>query len=543
MGDWFYKETIADKLDIAAEKFTHKEAVVFRNERITYGELRKRSEAFAGGLLRLGVKKGDKVSLWLPNWPEFLYASYAVARLGAVQVPINTRFKPREMEYVVGQSDSTTLIFAESFGNSNYIEMIDEICPEWSTSSPGKLNSPKLPDLKNLICVGKQNYPGAFSFNGLMEEGAKVPVEEVRKIQREVDPDAPALILYTSGTTGFPKGAVHCHNVNRMATDIASRMGVTQNDRIMIYLPLFHTFGYYMGPLVATVVGATYILMELFDPGQILRLIEQEKATILHGFDTHYHDILRHPDFGRYNLSSLRTGLFPAGLPNVVSLVKETWQKLCHTVSAYGMTETMANNVLSFLDDPLENRSEITGYPMPGMELKIIDPATNETLPPNTPGELCIRGYSIMQCYYKKPEETAKAIDKDGWFHTGDMAMLTSKGYLKFMGRFKEMLKVGGENVDAIEVEAYIQEHPAVSVAKIIGVPDPRLNEVAMAFIQLREGFNCSEQEIIQFCKGKIANFKIPRYVRFIKEFPMTSSGKVQKFKLREEAISSLNLS
>lgn len=537
MADWFYKETIADKLDLAANRFPKREAVVFKGERITYEQLRKGAEDFAGSLLRLGIKKGDKVSLWLPNWPEFLYANYAVLKLGAVLVPINTRFKPREVEYVVGQSDSTTLIFTESFGNSNYIEMIDEICPEWRSSMPGKLVSSKLPQLKNLICVAKRDYSGAHSFEKLMEQGNTVPVGEIREVQRGVDPDAPALIMYTSGTTGFPKGAVHCHNVNRNATDIGSRMGITQNDRVLIYLPLFHTFGYYMGPLVTTVVGACTVLMELFDPGQALRLIEEEKATVLHGFDTHYHDLLRHPDFGKYNLSSLKKGLFPAGLPNVTSIVKETWEKLCPTVSAFGMTETMANNALSFLDNSLEERSYLSGYPMPGMELKVIDPATDEKLPPDTPGELCVRGYSIMQCYYNKPEETAKAIDKEGWFHTGDTALLTSTGYLKFMGRYKDMLKVGGENVDPIEVEAYLQEHPAVSVAKIIGVPDERLNEVPMVFIQLKEGINCSEEEIIQFCKGKIANFKIPRYVRFIKEFPMTSSGKVQKFKLREEAL------
>lgn len=540
MADWFYKETIADKLDSAAERFPTREAVVFKEERITYEQLRERSEHFAGSLVRLGIKRGDKVSLWLPNWPEFLYANYAVMKLGGVLVPINTRFKPREVEYVVGQSESTTLIFTESFGTANYLEMIDEICPEWRSASPGKLDSSKLPNLKNLICVTQRRSAGAYSFHELMEQGKKLPVDEVRKIQLEVDPDAPALIMYTSGTTGFPKGAVHCHNVNRNTTDIGSRMGITREDRILIYLPLFHTFGYYMGPLVATIVGACTILMELFDPGQALRLIEEEKATVLHGFDTHYHDLLRHPDFGRYNLSSLKKGLFPAGLPNVTSLVKETWEKLCPTVSAYGMSETMANNALSFLDNSLEERSTLSGYPMPGIELKVIDPATGEKMPANTPGELCVRGYSVMQCYYNKPEETAKAIDKERWFHTGDMAMLTATGYLKFMGRYKEMLKVGGENVDPIEVEAYLQEHPAVSVAKIIGVPDKRLNEVAMVFIQLKEGVNCSEEEIIQFCKGKIANFKIPRYVRFIKEFPMTSSGKVQKFKLRENALRDL---
>jgi fatty-acyl-CoA synthase len=380
------------------------------------------------------------------------------------------------------------------------------------------------------------------AWSEMLAGGENIPNAALEERQGAVDPDDTALIMYTSGTTGFPKGVMHNHNILRTIIDQANRMGVTPRDVILMYLPLFHAFGLYEGPLMTLVTGARMVLTTLFDPAEALALIAQEKATMLHGFDTHFHDLMHHPACATTNLRSLRTGILAAGMASSELVARRAQRLICPTLTGWGMTEVGVGALLSFLDSSEDDRCLGSGWPLPGYEFKVIDPTTGQALPPGVMGELCTRGYAVMQGYYKKPEETAKAIDPDRWLHTGDMAIMHDDGMVRFLGRYKEMLKVGGENVDPVEVEALLLQHPAVNQVKIVGVPDIRLGEVGAACVVLNPGVHVTAVDLIEFCRGMLASFKIPRHVLFVKEFPMTSSGKVQKFRLREVAMDELKI-
>ncbi len=335
---------------------------------------------------------------------------------------------------------------------------------------------------------------------------------------------------------------MHNHNILRIIIDTANRMGMTPNDVILMYLPLFHAFGLYEGPLISLVSGARMILTVLFDPEESLKLIELEGATLIHGFDTHFYDLMGHPTCETTDRGTLRTGLFASGMASSEPVARRAQLLLCPTITGYGMTEVGVGVALSFLDTSADDRCAGSGYPLPGYEFKVIDPETGGSIPPGAMGELCVRGYAVMQGYYKKPVETAETIDAEGWLRTGDVATLREDGYMRFFGRYKDMLKVGGENVDPMEVEAFLQEHPAVSRAQVIGVPDPRLSEVPCACVVLEPGNTVTAEDLGAFCRGKLASFKIPRHLLVVDEYPMTSSGKVQKFRLRELALEALHL-
>ena len=542
MADWYEKTTLAALVDDAARRFGPREALYFEGVRWTFSQVQEQVNRTAQGLIQLGVRPGDKVSLWMPNRPEWIYVLFAVAKIGAVLVPINTRFRTSDMEYVVRQSETSTLITVDRSGPVGYVDMVREVCPEIEGGNPDDLQSGSFPELKRVLLLGESGYSGTLSWADVMGKAKGVAQGDIEGRHRQVSPDDTVLVMYTSGTTGFPKGVMHSHNILRNVTDAANRMGFTPRDVILMYLPLFHVFGLYEGPLMSMITGARMVLTTLFDPEECLRLIEQERVTAINGFDTHFHDLMSHPNCPETDLSSLRSGIFAAGMASTEPIARRAQKLLFPTITGWGMTEVGVGALLSFLDTPEDDRCLGSGYPLPGHEFKVIDPSTGESLPPSRMGELCVRGYAVMKGYYNKPVETATAIDAQGWLHTGDVATIRDDGFVSFYGRYKELLKVGGENVDPVEMEAFLLGHPGVGKVQVVGVPDQRLSEVPCACVVPKDGHDVTADDLISFCLGKLASFKVPRHVLFMEEYPMTSSGKVQKFKLREIAIEAVQL-
>ena len=533
--DWFPKRTIGSLVDERATRDGAREALVFEGRRWTFAELAQEVDAVARGLIDLGIGPGDKVSLWMMNRPEWIYAALAVMRIGAVLVPINTRFRTDDAAYVLSQSDSTTLIIAAQSGPIDYLAMARELLP--SLGSGGDVvHDPKLPALRRVVVLGESPLRGTITWSSLIKVGMHLPDHALRARIDAVDSDGTAFIIYTSGTTGFPKGVMHSHIIVRNVVDRAFRMAITPADTILMYLPLYHLFGFSEGMLMSLVTGARQVLTQTFDPNESLCLLEQERATILHGFDTHYKDLLEAYQRRPCETSSVRTGILASGMSSSIPIAREGRKVFGRLLSGYGMSEIAAGAALSALDSSEEQCAEASGYPAPGYEIKIADSGTACEQPLGTPGEILVRGYMVMQGYYRKPEETAKAIDAEGWMPTGDMGLIRQDGHLRFMGRYKDMLKIGGENVDPLEVESYLLSHPTINAAAVVGLPDARLSEVAVAFVRLNPGQTLTEQDVADHCRGKIASYKVPRHVLFVDEFPMTGSGKVQKVKLREEA-------
>ena len=529
-------------VDRAARLFGSSEALYYEGQRWTFNQLKDDVDRCARALIGLGIEPGEKVVLWMPNRPEWVHLFFAVMKIGATLVPGNTRFRTTDLEYVVRQSDAATLITVDRSGPVDYLDMVRSLCPEVDDGNPNELRPERFPELKRVVVLGERRHLGVLTLEEALAGAESVPTVELEARQKGVDPDGAALIMYTSGTTGFPKGVVHSHKIQRPVNDVANRLGMTRRDVVLIYLPLFHAFGLYKGPLTATMTGARIVLTTLFNPEESLELIEQERATVLHGFDTHFRELASHPKCEKVDRSSLRTGILAAGMASSEPTARLAQKMLCRTVSGWGMTEVGVGASLSFLDSSEDDRCTGSGFPLPGYEFKVIDPETGEDLPAGSPGEMCVRTYAIMLGYYKKPEETSRAVDAEGWFHTGDLATIRDDGQVRFIGRIKELLKVGGENVDPVEVEALMLEHPAVGGVQIVGVPDERLSEVACACVILEEGQRATAEELIDYCRGKVASFKTPRHVVFMQEYPMTPSGKVQKFKLREQAEEALGL-
>ncbi len=536
MTDWYPKRRFGDLPAEMALKFPEREALVFKQQRYTFAELSREVDRAAKGLMALGVEPGDHVSLWLNNRAEWLFLMFGLAKVGAVQVPINTRFRSRDLEYVVRQSDTTMLITHDVSGPIDYLAMVREVIDLPAEGSLVKDSD--FPELKRVVIVGTGDYPGTTSWSAALREADSVADTELEARAQSVDPDDPVLIMYTSGTTGFPKGVVHSHKLIRNVEERAYRMAYTENDVILNYLPLFHAFGYSEGALVSMLTGAKQVVTETFDPDEALDLAERERATIAHGFEAHMQGLADAQEAKPRDLSSFRTGLFAAGMHSATPIVRRGGKLLSPLkgVSGYGMTEIWVGVAQGALDDDEQHRFETSGYPLPGHELRIVDPESGAELPPGVPGELRVKGYGIMLGYYKKPKETAECYDEDGWFCTGDMAERHADGYIRFLGRYKDMLKVGGENVDPMEVEGLLLEHPAIQQVAVVGLSDARLTEVPVAFATRKSGVDIDADAVIDYCRGKVASFKIPRHVIFIEEFPMTASGKIRKVELRAEA-------
>lgn len=471
------------------------------------------------------------------NNPEWIYAFLASAKIGSVFVSVNARFKMQELEFVLRQSDSTTLLFKAQVHKTHYYEMFAGLCPEMKSSSPGMLSSAKFPLLRNVIGVSPNHSPEVFSVDEIMALGEnKVTDGELAERQKTIRPDDLVMLQYTSGTTSFPKGCMTVHYpviLDVMA--MGKNMDLQAEDRIFCALPFYHVGGSLITFFEGVLAGATIVTIEHFEAQKALEIIQQEGCTVMNGVETLWLEMFRHPRFDQYDIHTLKKG-WAIGPPELLRSVAEK-MGVRRFVNTYGLSEQTANTGTTQADDPLEFKIHWDGRPHAGSEMKIVDRETGKTLPPGQMGEICVRGFNVMKGYYKMPEETKKVIDGDGWLHTGDMGVMDDKGNFRFAGRVKDTLRVGGENVSAIEVESFLLEYPAVRQAQVIGVPDERLMEVPMAVVQVKEGQKASEQEIIAFCRGKLSGFKVPRYVWFVEEFPLTGSGKVQKFKLREEAI------
>lgn len=534
MGDWYAKKHFAMLLRDAAERWGRREALFHEGKRWSFVELEAGVDAVARGFIALGIQPGDHVALWMPNRPEWIFAFFALSKIGAVTIPLNTRLRAADVEYVLRQSDSSTLIIVDRSGPVDYIDLTRMVVPEIDAGQPQNLRSEKFPELKRVIVLGNDQPSGTWGWEDMLRLGRDIPVSEVERRHREVDPDTTTLILYTSGTTGFPKGVMHCHNIQRNVADIVNRLGYRSDDVVLVNWPLFHVVGLYLGPLMTVIAGTRTVLTTTFDPAESLRLVPQERVTRIAGFDTQLNFLVNHPDRETTDLSSLRTGVGAVGMPSSETIAQRAQDLLCPTVSGWGMTEVGAGVLVGFPDGPVEDRWTTSGYPLPQLEFKAIDPESGLIVPNGELGELCARGYSVTKGYYKKPAETAKAIDGDGWLHTGDMVTMRDDGAIRFLGRFKDMLKVGGENVDPAEVEGFLLTHPAVAQVQIVGAYDPKLGEVVCACIVPKPGFTVTNADLAVHCHRKLASFKIPRYTMTMDEFPITPSGKVQKYLLRD---------
>ncbi|MBM3482052.1 MAG: AMP-binding protein [Alphaproteobacteria bacterium] len=534
MQDWFPKGTVGDLPASAARRFGEREALVFEGRRWSHAAFSAEVDRVARGLMALGVAPGEHVATWLTNRPEHLFLIYAIARIGGVVVPLNTRYRSHDAGFTIRHSNSATLVLLERSGPVNYLAMARELLPELDhdTSTFAAFS-----DLKRVIVLGAGVPPGAIAWSELLEKAGYVTHGDLETRAAAVDPDGVFLIAYTSGTTGDPKGVMHTHRCLRTLTDHANRLGLTEADTVMTYLPVFHLYGLSDCVLVSALAGARQVLVDAFDPDECLRLAEAERATILHGFDTFYRDLMlaqeRHPR----DISSLRLGTLAVGMESSLPIAEAAQRTLCPTVSGWGLTESWAFATMSFPGSSEEQRCAASGYPMAGYEIRIVDPATGGDQLTGVPGEILVRGYMITPGYYRQPEATRAVIDEAGWLHTGDMGVLRADGHLRFLGRYKDVLKVGGENVSPAEIEAFLMGHAAVAQVAVIGIPDERLGEVAVAFVVPKASVpQANENELIAHCKGRIASFKLPRHVFYVEALPMTPTGKVQKFRLREDA-------
>ena len=533
MADWFEKRRIGDLPARAAARWGDRESLVAGDRRYTHADVDREVDRVARGLIGLGVGAGDHVALWMTNCPEFLFVTYAVAKIGAVLVPLNTRYRTADVGYTVAQSDSAVLVVIDRSGPVDYRAMVAEMLAGGEVAG-GMVSHPGFPALRRVIFLGDA-LPGTLDWNALLTAGDTVDAAALARRAEAVDPDAPWVIGYTSGTTGHPKGALHSHICIRNVAERCLAWGHDWRDVHMSYLPLFHLYGLSEAALAAIWTGASQILMPTFEGERAIRLIEAERATVLHGFDTHYADLMAAKRRTGADTSSLRIGTFPSGVANSIPVARRSQAELCTTVSGFGMTETWAFITISRLCDSEEVRCDASGVPLIDIDVQVVDPETGAVQPPEMSGEIRVKSYMNTRGYYNKPEATAELFDDRGRLKTGDTGFLRPDGSLRFVGRYKDMLKVGGENVAPMEVEAFLMALPGVGQVAVVGRPDERLQEVPVAFVVPVEGSNVTAASIIESCRGRIASYKIPRDVYFVDLLPMTASGKVQKFRLREQ--------
>ncbi|MEM7373575.1 MAG: AMP-binding protein [Bacteroidota bacterium] len=539
--------TIGDMLDRTANTFPNNDALIVRHQNIRYSyrEFRQKVNTCARALMSLGIQKGDRVGVWAPNCAEWTITQFATSKIGAIQVNLNPSYRIHELEYALNQSACLAIVSADQFKTSSYTDMLYELAPELRTSVPGQLQAARVPDLRTVIRLSPEATPGMFSWEEMLSHADQTTEEQLSEVQKSLFFDEPINIQYTSGTTGYPKGAtLSHHNILNNGYQVCAIMKFSDQDRLIIPVPLYHCFGMVMGNLGCVAFGATMIYAsEGFEAEEVLKAVEEEKATALYGVPTMFIAELEHPNFGKYDLSSLRTGIM-AGSPCPIEVMKKvnSHMHMQEVEIAYGMTETSPVSTQTRHDAPLDKRVSTVGRVLPHTEIKIIDPETGQVVPVGTPGEFCTRGYCVMLGYWNDEEKTQSAIDQARWMHTGDLAIMDAEGYVSIVGRIKDMVIRGGENVYPREIEEFLYSHPKVSDVQVIGVPDKKYGEEIMAWVKLKEGEMATSEEIKAFCKDQIAHFKIPRYIKFTDGFPMTVTGKIRKVEMRKISIEELGL-
>ncbi len=531
--------TIGAVFDATAREYADQPALIVRHQqrRYTYRELAAEVGLLARGLLSLAVQPGERVGIWATNWAEWVITQFATAKIGAILVNINPAYRAAELEYALKQSQCRTLLLIHGFRNCDYVSTLTSISPEVGKDPPGALRSQNLPDLRDVIFIGEQAPPGMFHWSEVMARGETVGEEDLFRRQDALDFDDPINIQYTSGTTGFPKGAVLSHhNIVNNARFLGAVLKITHDDKICIPVPFYHCFGMVIGNMLAACYGATMVIpAESFDPLATLSAVEEERCTALYGVPTMFIAELEHPEFARFDLRSLRTGIM-AGSPCPVEVMKRVVEQMhCREITiAYGLTETSPALTQTTTDDPIELRVSTVGRPLPHTEIKIVEPGTGRTVPLGAQGELCARGYMVMKGYYNNPQATRQAIDADGWLHSGDLATMSENGYCRITGRLKDMIIRGGENIYPREIEEFLYTCPEIIDVQVFSVPDRKYGEQVAAWVKLKEGATLSPEDIRSFCQARIAAYKVPRYVKVVESFPMTVTGKIQKFKMRE---------
>jgi fatty-acyl-CoA synthase len=540
--------TIGDMLDRTAERFPNNDALVCLHQDIrwTYKEFVDKVNEAARAFMAIGVKRGDRVGIWSPNRYEWTVTQFATAKVGAILVNINPAYGVHELQYALNLAGITTLVTADSFKASNYREMIYELAPELKRSAPGKLKAGHLPDLRAVINMHEDKHDGMWSWKEFIGFAGEVSEADLSKRQSELQFDDPINIQFTSGTTGNPKGATLTHhNILNNGYFVGESQRLTENDRLVIPVPLYHCFGMVMGNLGCITHGTAMIYPgEGFDPKTVLQAVHQEKATALYGVPTMFIAELADPEFDTYDLSSLRTGIMAGSICPAEVMKKVNGKMNMKEVQiAYGMTETSPVSTQTSSLDPFEKQVTTVGRTQPHLETKIVDPGTGNVVPRGEIGELCTRGYSVMLKYWNNEEKTREAIDDGGWMHTGDLATMDEDGYIQIVGRIKDMVIRGGENIYPKEIEEFLYTHPAIEDVQVTGIPDEKYGEELIAWVKLRPDTDPVTGEDLQaFCKGKIAHFKIPKNYKFVDAFPMTVTGKIQKFKMREISIEEMGL-